>query len=64
MKTKSYVTNGEYSNKKGRIIKWLQKQCVKIRTKSLIITDISTYQVKFEYNLLVGRKTKRIEICG
>ena len=25
-----------------------QKQCVNIKTKSLIITDISTYQVKFE----------------
>ena len=48
MKTKFYVTNGKNSNKKGRIIRLLQKQCVKIRTKSLVITGISSYQVKFE----------------
>ena len=44
IKTKFYITNGKNSNKKGRIVKELQKQCVKIRTKSLVITNISKYQ--------------------
>ena len=50
IETKFYITNGKNSNKKGRILRELQKQLqyVKIRTKSLVITDISTYRVKFE----------------
>ena len=48
MKTKCFITNCKKSNKKGRIVRGLRKQFVKIRTKSLAITSISTYQVKFE----------------
>ena len=40
MGTKFYITNGKNSNKKGRIIRQLQKQCVKIRTESLVIAGI------------------------
>ena len=43
MKTKFYIINGKNSNKKGRIVIELQKQCVKIGMKSLVITDILTY---------------------
>ena len=36
MKTKFYITNnGKNSKNKGRIVRELQKHCVKIRTKSL-----------------------------
>ena len=50
--TKFYITTGENSNKEGRIARELQKQCVKLRMKSLVITDISTYQVKFEFDCI------------
>ena len=49
MITKYYITNGK-NFKKGRIVKELEKQYVKVRIESLDITRILKYQVKFEWD--------------